>query len=89
MENRKKIRLNNYNYSQNGSYFITICTKDRQCIFWKDIKYNFVGASIARPRGYFELSDIGIIARDAILNIPNIYDITIDDYVIMPNHIHI
>ena len=32
---RKTIRLKNYDYSQNGYYFITICTKERQPIFWE------------------------------------------------------
>ncbi len=32
---RKQIRLQNYDYSQNGAYFITICTKKRECLFGK------------------------------------------------------
>jgi len=31
---RKHIRLKNYDYSQNGAYFITVCTKNKMCIFW-------------------------------------------------------
>jgi len=30
---RKIIRLPEYDYSQNGAYFITVCAKDKQCIF--------------------------------------------------------
>ena len=33
--NRKSIRLKNYDYSQNGMYFITICTKNREPILSK------------------------------------------------------
>ena len=33
---RKIIRLNGYDYSRNGVYFVTICTKDRMCIFWEN-----------------------------------------------------
>ena len=33
--NRKTIRLQNYDYSQNGYYFVTICTKDKQLFFGK------------------------------------------------------
>ena len=33
--NRKSIRLKNYDYSQNGMYFITICTKNRMNLFGK------------------------------------------------------
>ena len=29
---RKKNRFERYDYSQNGAYFITICTKDKKCI---------------------------------------------------------
>jgi REP element-mobilizing transposase RayT len=31
---RKDIRLDNYDYSRNGAYFVTICTKNKMCIFW-------------------------------------------------------
>lgn len=30
--NRKRIRLKYFDYSKNGAYFITICTKDKKCI---------------------------------------------------------
>lgn len=33
MNTRKQIRLQNYDYSENGAYFITICTKDKKQIF--------------------------------------------------------
>lgn len=31
---RKRIRLENYDYSRCGAYFITVCTRDKMCIFW-------------------------------------------------------
>ena len=34
MPNRKKIRFENYDYSDFGVYYITVCTKDKQRIFW-------------------------------------------------------
>lgn len=78
---RKNTRLKNYDYSQNGYYFVTICIKDMQCLLWD----NHVGAPIGRP----ELSNIGITVNTAIENIPNIYNnVYIDNYIIMPNHIH-
>ncbi len=81
---RKSIRLKGYDYSQRGAYFITICTKAKRCLFWK----NGVGARIARP--HFELSDIGNVVDIAINNIHEKYPaILVDKYVIMPNHIHI
>ena len=42
---RKKNRLENYDYSSCGAYFITICTSERKNYFWKN-----VGAIIDRPQ---------------------------------------
>ena len=33
---RKDIRLQNYDYSRNGAYFVTICTKNKMCILWEN-----------------------------------------------------
>ena len=78
---RKSNRLNGYDYSSCGAYFITVCTKDKQKLFWKN-----VGAPIGRPG----LSEYGIIVEKAINNISVKYPmISVDKYVIMPNHIHI
>lgn len=41
---RKQIRLKEYDYSQAGYYFITICTKNREPLFWDS-----VGADTIRP----------------------------------------
>ncbi|MBE5812628.1 MAG: transposase [Clostridiales bacterium] len=81
---RKNIRLKEYDYSRNGAYFITICTKDKKQVFW-----NIVGADIIRP-GNYVLSKYGQIADNVIIDIPNHYNnIFVDKYVIMPNHIHL
>jgi len=81
---RKKNRLENYDYSSPGVYFITICTKDRKEYFWDN-----VGAAIGRPQDV-ELSYSGKIVDEAINNIPNIYsNVLVEHYVIMPNHIHL
>lgn len=77
---RKPNRLKNYDYSQSGIYFITICAKNKANLFWN------VGATIGRPN----LSKTGEIVERAILNIPKTYStVTLDKYVIMPNHIHL
>jgi len=79
---RKAIRLTEYDYSAPGTYFITICTKDRRCLFWAD-----VGTGIARPP---KLSHYGNIVDEAVRNISAHYaGIAVDNYVIMPNHIHL
>ena len=77
---RKKIRLEDYNYSQAGYYFVTICTKDRKNILWE------VGATLGRQ---LPLSFIGQIIDNEINNISSIYEnVKINKYVIMPNHLH-
>ena len=78
---RKPNRLPDFDYSTPGAYFITICTKDRRNLFWVD-----VGASIARP----QLTTWGNITANSICDIPKHYPaISVDHYVIMPNHIHL
>ena len=41
---RKSIRIEDYDYSTPGAYFITVCTANREKIFWDN-----VGADIIRP----------------------------------------
>ncbi|RAM48523.1 MAG: transposase [Hapalosiphonaceae cyanobacterium JJU2] len=70
-------RLSDRNYAANGSYFITICTRDR---------IHFFGDVIA---GEMLFSPIGEIAQRFWTDIPNHFDFAyIDTYVIMPNHVH-
>ncbi len=73
---RKRLRLTNYNYAQDGYYFLTICTKDRKR-FLSEITYDKDGSVITA------LTPYGEIAHTYIKSIPGI-----DKYVIMPNHIH-
>ena len=89
MDKRKQNRLPEFDYSQNGAYFITICTRGKQKIFWIDDKsQNSVGADIIRPHD--KLNDLGLIVECAIEQITEYYPNTmIDKYVIMPNHVHI
>ena len=84
LPNRKQNRLKDYDYDSAGAYFITICTHNKQMLFWEN-----VGASIARPEKP-QLSFYGNVVQEAILNIPKIYPtISVDNYVVMPNHIHL
>ena len=81
---RKKNRLTNYDYSQNGAYFITICVNDRKPL----LSSITVGADIIRPNNV-RLTKIGEIVDFSIKTIPNHYEgVFVDNYVIMPNHIH-
>lgn len=92
MKPRKQNRLTDFDYSSDAAYFITICTKDKQKLFWTDNHNdwyndpNSVGANRVRPRN---LSGYGVIVNNAIIDISKIYHgIYVDKYVIMPNHIH-
>lgn len=75
---RKRIRLQGYDYSEENMYFITICVKDRLEMLGKIIEDNI------------KLTEEGNIVKQNINKIEQIYrNIIIDEYVIMPNHIHI
>lgn len=73
---RKSMRLEDFDYSQDGYYFITICTYKRQKLF-----EDAVGATLCgRPRKMIE---------KWLLETQNKFDgVEICDYVIMPDHIH-
>lgn len=75
---RKRIRLQDYDYSNENMYFITICVKDREEILGKIIEDNI------------KLTKEGNAVEQNINKIKQIYkNVIIDEYVVMPNHIHI
>ncbi len=79
LTSRKTIRLKEYDYSGNNAYFVTICTHDRQCIFGEVVN------------GVMTLSAQGKISYDEMLVMHNkrvSYGVSVDKFVIMPNHIH-
>ena len=81
---RKRNRLPGFDYGSTNAYFITVCVESRQNLFWKCLKPAFV-----RPEE-IPLSNYGQIAANAIANIPHRYPlISVDRYIIMPNHVHI
>lgn len=74
---RRSIRLKDYDYSKEGIYFITMCVRDRFHLFG-DIK-----------NGKMELNEFGKIAEEEWLKSVEIRgNISLGEYVIMPNHIH-
>ena len=81
---RKPIRIEDYNYSTPGAYFITVCTANREKLFW-----NGVGADIIRPQDV-QLSAAGEIAEQGILQMTEHYEnVVVDKYCIMPDHVHL
>ena len=79
---RKPMRLKNYSYSNEGYYFITICTHNKQKIL-----SNIVGQGLA-PAG-IQLTAIGNIVEKEICDLESRYkNIKVEKYIIMPNHIH-
>ncbi|MBO5007946.1 MAG: transposase [Clostridia bacterium] len=81
---RKPTRLKGYDYSTPGAYFLTICVKDK-----KQLLSKIVGDDEGIvPQN--NLSEIGLICDRYINNINIKYEnVTVDKYVIMPNHIHL
>lgn len=74
---RRSIRLKGYDYSQAGLYFITICVKDRECLFGK-IEHDEM-----------MLNKLGNIANNFWMEIPKHYpQVELHEHVVMPNHLH-
>ena len=74
---RRSIRLQNYDYSLTGAYFITMLTQDRKCLFGDIVD------------GEICLNDWGQTAQDEWEKSAQIRkEIELDAFVVMPNHIH-
>jgi len=70
-------RLQNWDYSDNGYYFVTICTKERKHYFGEIINNEM------------NLSEIGKITQKYWFEIPSYFPfVELDEFVVMPNHIH-
>lgn len=81
---RKPARLKEYDYSLPGAYFVTVCTHNRKCLL-----SSIVGEGLcALPKNM--LTTIGQEIEKTIQFINESYTgVTIDKFVIMPNHIHL
>ena len=73
---RKTLRLPTYDYSENGAYFLTICTQDKRCLFWNGPE------AILNAGGRM----VGIWIEKLPEKYPGVW---VDSYAIMPNHVHI
>jgi putative transposase len=77
IHHRHSIRLPGYDYAQEGCYFVTIVSKDREPIFGNIVD------------GVMQLSEVGRIVEFTWHDLENHNpDIGLDEFVIMPNHIH-
>ena len=88
---KKRNRLADYDYSQPGAYFITVCVKDRKCLLSTIVGGDAhiapnppaaVGAD-AHISPHPKLTPIGYVVEKYLKTIPGI-----GAYVIMPNHVH-
>ena len=82
---RKHPRLENYDYSSAGAYFVTICTQNRRCVLSR-----IVGRGLAPAiTSGIEYTLFGKIAEEQLLLFEKRYPcLTVEQYSIMPNHIH-
>ncbi|GJQ59014.1 MAG: transposase [Candidatus Scalindua sp. AMX11] len=74
---RRSIRLKEYDYSQPGAYFVTVCTWKRECLFG-DVLH-----------GEVSLNEYGQITMQEWIKTGTLrQNVVLDKYVIMPNHFH-
>ena len=77
IHHRMSVRLKNYDYSQNGAYFVTICTHNRECLFGEVVESAMI------------VNEYGAIAGDEWLQLEMRFtSVKLDAFQIMPNHIH-
>lgn len=75
---RRSVRLRQYDYTQAGAYFITLCTQGRECLFGEIVGDQMV------------LNDIGqIVATEWERTREIRTEVELDAWVIMPNHLHV
>ena len=80
---RRPTRLKNFDYNENGSYFVTICTETH-----KEFLSSVKAEENKMPE--VKLSEIGKIVEEEINEIQKRYErVTVERYVIMPNHVHL
>jgi REP element-mobilizing transposase RayT len=77
IHHRHSIRLRDYDYSNAGAYFVTICAFQRECFFGEIYDGNFIG------------NEAGKITKDTWMDIPQRFStVSLDEFVVMPNHFH-
>lgn len=84
---RKKLRLDHHNYSSQGAYFVTVCTQDKTTRL-SEIVPAQVGDG-AHDVPFTLLTELGEIVQKNLLSSEKIPGVKVDQYVIMPDHIHV
>lgn len=94
LPNRRRLRQEGADYTDCGSYFITLCVQDRRPLLW-NMTQSFVFGSLQGTlpeSGSFQpaLSLLGKTVQECILRIPEVYRmVTVEAFSIMPEHIHL
>ncbi|HLP62304.1 MAG TPA: transposase [Candidatus Deferrimicrobium sp.] len=77
IHHRRSIRLQGYDYSSAGAYFVTLCTQNHECLFGEISNRKMI------------LNAAGEMINIILQQIPDFYpDNDIDEFVVMPDHIH-
>jgi REP element-mobilizing transposase RayT len=77
LHHRRSIRLQGFDYSRDGVYYITVCTEKRQCLFGDIVD------------GVMRLNDAGSIAQHCRDEIPvHFPQVKLDEFAIMLNHVY-
>jgi putative transposase len=81
VHHRRSVRLRTYDYSQRGAYFVTLCTHGWIPWFGKIEQSEDGGAKVL-------LNACGTLMQDEWLGMAERFGVEIDNFVIMPNHLH-
>lgn len=77
IHHRRSIRLKGFDYSSENAYFVTMCVRDRECLFG------------AIADGAMTLNDAGRMVETAWAELPERFPhLVIDEFMVMPNHVH-
>jgi REP element-mobilizing transposase RayT len=83
----ESVRKKGFDYSRTGSYFITICTRNKEHLFGKIINSDENNKDVQSQK--MILNDFGEIVKYCWFDLPNHYPhIILDEFIIMPDHIH-
>jgi len=84
-------RSQSWNYADNGLYFITICTKDRECFFGDVVETRCFASLSDMPEYEMQLNDLGKKVKLEWLKTIELrpdMNLELAEYVVMPNHFH-